>query len=330
MVMTGAMAIGVTCGLAAAVLQSISYIASRHFTGSRDAHASFSLLVLMHLWMGVMAAVTLALVWMPGVPWTRVAWPLIFAAFFNVTGQIGLTLALRLAEPSRVSPLLTMKVFFPALLSTILGAPVGRLAQRYLTLWQWLAIALCVAAGVSISRGGGGMKKAALGAIAFGITVFAGSDWCVGLTVGDLLKAPGITPLRASLLAVSALYLLTLIAGLAALPTRWGGSTPGRMTYPWADWRDALPYAASWYLAMIVLFVAFGEIGLVLGTILQCTRSFITILIGAALMYIGYSHIEPKQPHRVILTRIAAGVLMFLAITLYIVRDPVAMLSHWF
>ena len=78
---------------------------------------------------------------------------------------------------------------------------------------------------------------------------------------------------------------------------------------------------------MILLFVAFAEIGVVLGTILQCTRSFITILIGAGLMMLGYSHIESRQPRRVILGRIAAGVLMFLGITLYIVRDPMALLS---
>ena len=77
---------------------------------------------------------------------------------------------------------------------------------------------------------------------------------------------------------------------------------------------------------MVFLFVAFAEIGVVLGTILQCTRSFITILMGAGLMALGYSHIEPKQPTRVVITRIGAGVLMFLGISLYIVRNPVALL----
>jgi hypothetical protein len=55
---------------------------------------------------------------------------------------------------------------------------------------------------------------------------------------------------------------------------------------------------------------------------MQCTRGFMTILIGAGLMYLGLEHIEPRQPRAVILRRIAAGFLMFLGISLYIVRDP--------
>ena len=328
--------LGVCCGLGAAVSQSGSYIASRNFTHSRSGDSSLALLVLMHLWLGIMAAITLPFVWTGGVNWHAIAIPLLAAAVCNVVGQAGLTVAIRLAEPSRVSPLLTMKVFFPALLTCLVGPPAGRSSERYLSVWQWVAVGLCIVAGVSINRGGGGMRKAALFAVIFTATIFAGSDWCVGLTVGGIMKTPAISSLQSSLLAVSALYLLTSIAGLAMLPTRWGGSSPDRLTYPWRDWRDSLPYAAMWYLAMIVLFIAFGEIGVVLGTILQCTRSFITILIGTGLMYLGFEHIEPKQPAKVILGRLAAGVLMSAAILLYmtgghnhpVLKVPAAAATH--
>ena len=327
--MTGATGIGVACGLGAAVLQSVAYVASRHFTRSRphDGRAGLTLLVLMHLWLGGMAAVTLPFVWTAGVDWHRVLPPLALAATLDLLGQAGLTVALRHAEPSRVSPLLTAKVFVPALLGTVLGQPVGPTAYRYLTGWQWLAVVLCVVAGVSVNRAGGRLRRTAAAAIVFTVAVFAGSDWFIGLTVGGILATPGVSPLGASLLAVSVLYLLTAAVALAALPTRWGGSGPDRLAYPWPAWRDALPYAACWYAAMVVLFVAFGEVGVVLGTILQCTRSFLTIALGVALMYLGYAHIEPPQPPRVVVQRVAAGVLMSLAITLYIVRDPVAALA---
>jgi hypothetical protein len=249
--------------------------------------------------------------------WELITLPLISAAVFNVVGQLGLTIAIRLAEPSRVSPLLTMKVLFPAVLTMFVGAPVGRMADRFLSVWQWVAVLMCVAAGVSISRGGGGMRKAALLAVLWTVMVFAGSDWCVGLMVGGILRTPNVTPLHASLLAASILYLATSFFGVAALFTKWGRPAVGRI-YPWIDWRDSFAYAASWFIAMIFLFVAFAEVGVVLGTILQCTRSFITILMGVGLMYLGYSHIEPKQPIRVVVGRIAAGVLMFAGITLYI------------
>lgn len=321
--MTGPIVIGVSCGLVAAVLQSVCYIASRHFTQSRTGQASLHLLVLMHLWLGIMAAITLPLVWTAGVHWSRIALPLTLDVLFNIGGQIGLTLALRLAEPSRVSPLLTMKIFFPAILTTILGPPVGKVAEHYLTPWQWAAVVMCVIAGISINRGGGGMRKAALAAIVGCSVLFGASDWCVGLAIHGLLKTPGISPLNASVLGESALYLMTGVGAILLLLTGFG-QPAGQRIFPWPDWRDSFPYAATWFAAMICLFLAFGQIGIVLGTILQCTRSFITILIGAGLMLLGLEHLEPKQPARVILTRIAAGVLMSAAISLYILRDPIA------
>jgi hypothetical protein len=201
---------------------------------------------------------------------------------------------------------------------------VGMSVDRYLSPWQWLAVGLCVLAGVSINHGGGGMRKAALAAIVITSIIFGSSDWCIGLTVAGILKAPGITPLGASLMVGSSLYLLTSLGGLALLATGWGRPA-GSFFFAWRDWRDSFPYAASWFIAMVCLFLAFAHIGVVLGTILQCTRSFITILIGAALMRLGLEHIEPRQPARVIFTRIAAGVLMSLSISLYIIRNPVAL-----
>ncbi|HEX4123956.1 MAG TPA: hypothetical protein VHY37_04455 [Tepidisphaeraceae bacterium] len=321
------MLLGVLCGLGAAILQSLSYIASRHFTHSRGGGAGWALVVLVHLWLGLMAAVTLPMVWTTGVPWHLVIWPLVGSAVCVFSGQWGLTLAIRLAEPSRVSPLLTMKVFLPAILTTIFGPPVGQVAERYLTPWQWAAVVMCVIAGVSINRGGGGMRKKALAAIIGCSIVFGCSDWCVGMAIGGLLKTPGISPLRASLLGESILFLMTAAGGISLL-LAGAGVPAGRKIFAWPDWRDSFPYAATWFTAMICLFIAFGKIGIVLATILQCTRSFITILIGAGLMLLGLEHIEPRQPARVILIRIAAGVLMSVAISLYILRDPVAFFRH--
>ena len=321
------MVTGVACGLGAAVTQSLSYIASRHYTASRSdtPNQSISLIVLMHLWLGIFSAAVLGLVFQRGLRWNLISMPLAAAAVCNVGGQIGLTVAIRLTEPSRVSPLLTMKVLFPAVLTMIVGAPVGKMAGQFLNGWQWLAIGMCVAAGVSISRGGGGIRKSALIAVLFTAMIFAGSDWCIGLIVNAIARTPSVSPLHASLLAASILYLTTALFGVFALFTPWGRPVNGRM-YPWADWRDSFAYAAAWFIAMIFLFVAFAEIGVVLGTILQCTRSFITILMGTGLMMLGYAHIEPRQPRHVILKRIAAGVLMFLGISLYILRDPRALM----
>jgi drug/metabolite transporter (DMT)-like permease len=117
------MFIGVLCGLGAAIMQSLAYIASRHFAQSRPGRGGsggVALIVLVHLWLGIMAVILLPMVWIGGVPWHAVAGPLAGSAVCNILGQGALTLAIRMAEPSRVSPLLTMKVFVPAILTTIL------------------------------------------------------------------------------------------------------------------------------------------------------------------------------------------------------------------
>jgi hypothetical protein len=228
--------------------------------------------------------------------------------------------AIKYSEPSRVSPLLTIKVFIPAALATLIGQPVGSAVNRSLTAWQWVAVLLCVIAGISINQSGGRMRLRALVAVIFSASTFAGADWTIGVSEAAFMRTPHMTLLRASLLTESALY-LTLVAVALPLLLVFGSRK-------WRDWRDAAPFGIAWFTAMIFLFFTFGTEGVVLGTILQCTRGFMAILIGIVLMHLGLEHIEPRQSHSVMLRRLAAGFLMFLAISLYLIRDPVNAWRH--
>ena len=308
------MIVGALSGLMAALLQSLSYFASRHFIQRRQAGAGVQLLILGHLLMGAMAIVLLIISFSRQIVWLPVLLPTICAALFSTGGQLGLMQAIKYAEPSRVSPLLTIKILILALLATVIGQPVGSLANRTMTPWQWLAVLLCVIACLSINQIGGRMRTRALVAVLCTATSFAGSDWSIGVGVARFLRSPHMTILRASLLTQSCVFILLAIIAVAFVPL---ARSPRKM-----DWREASPFALTWFGSMIFLFFAFGQIGVVLGSIMQCTRGFMTILLGAGLMYLGLEHIEPRQPRSVILRRIAAGFLMFLAITLYIVRDP--------
>ncbi len=277
------------------------------------------LLVLGHLLMGGLAIIELLINCSPAPLWKPVLLPVFSAALFSVFGQLGLMQAIKYAEPSRVSPLLTVKILMPALLTTLIGQPVGAIVNRSMTVWQWLAVLMCVIGGISINRSGGAMRRRALVAILFTAVSFAGSDWSIGLAVAAFRHTPHLSILRASLLTESGVFIvLGLVAALFLLIVE-----PARAK----DWRDASPFALTWFGSMIFLFFAFGEVGVVLGSILQCTRGFMTILLGIGLMYLGLEHIEPKQPRAVVLRRLAAGLLMFLGITLYILRDPIALLS---
>jgi len=301
---------GALCGLLAAMMQSLSYFASRHFIQRRSSGAGVQLLVLGHLLMGAMSIIVLMICWTPAPQLRPVLAPMFCATLFNILGQLGSMQAIKYAEPSRVSPLLTVKIVIPALLATLIGQPVGLAANQSMTGWQWLAVLLCIIGGLSINQSGGRMRRRALVAILFSATVFAFADWSIGLTVAGFLRMPQMTVLRASLLTEGCLYLF--LAGLAILLLPLLGSRRGR------DWRDASPFAITWFISMICLFFAFGQVGMVLGTILQSTRGFMTMLIGVVLMYLGLEHIEPRQPRAVVLRRLAAGILMFLAISLYI------------
>jgi len=88
-----------------------------------------------------------------------------------------------------------------------------------------------------------------------------------------------------------------------------------------SDWKDALPFALTWFAAMLLLFYAFSAVDILLTTILQCTRGFLTIVLAYVVMHWGHHHIEPKMPRWILVQRLAAGVLMFVGISLYVVKD---------
>ena len=308
------MIFGILMGLGAAFGQSFSYISTRHYVQRRPAGASRQLLVLGHLWMGILSLITLPFVWpASGIAWSAIAWPLISTTIFYIGGQIGLMMALKYAEPSRVSPLLTFKLFVPAILASIWGQPVGATTPG-LTIWQWLAVIICVTAAYILNRTGGQMKKRAILGLVLATVVFAGSDWSIGCLIRELLKLPAMNNLHASLLAEAISYLTTGILAIFLLP--WQGSKKRH------DWLDAAPFGITWFIAMIFLFLAFSEVGVLLGSILQCTRGFISILLAGALVHFGHEHIEPAHAPGILLKRLAAGLLMFIGITLYVIRDP--------
>jgi hypothetical protein len=308
------MIVGIFFGLSAALGQSISYLATRHYVQLRPKGASLQLLVLSHIWMGVLAIGLLPFIWpASAIHWSALLWPMVGETLTYICGQVCLVTALKHCEASRVSPLLTGKLFITATLASTLGQPVGAVSVG-ITPLQWCAVLMCIIAGISINFSGGRLKWKALLAIAATATSFALSDYTINLLIKGLLMSPGVDKLHASLLTEAFCYVVT--AGLAIPLLIPLGSRRAH------DWKDAIPFSLAWFSAMVFLFLGFATVGVMLGTILQCTRGFITILIGAALMYAGQAHIEAAQPRGVMVRRLLAGLLMFAGITLYVVRAP--------
>jgi drug/metabolite transporter (DMT)-like permease len=292
---------GVVLGLTAATAQSVSYIFSRVFVIGRRRGVA-QLLVLSHIAMGVVSAALLPVLWTDAVPALSAYLPALAATSgFYLLGQLGLFLVLRHVDASRVSPLLGMKILMLAVITvSALGGHLSGL--------QWTAVALGVAAAFILHYSGGAISLPAFAGIVFTCLCYSLSD----LSIQWLLRAlEGVGAVRAPVLATCLSYVLCGLAATALLP--W--ARPGTRR----DWPDSLPFAAFWFLGMILFFAAVAAVGVVFANILQSTRGLISILIGAHVAGAGMIHVERRLSRGVFVRRMAAASLMCLAIALFVI-----------
>ncbi|HVX84730.1 MAG TPA: hypothetical protein VH253_07930 [Phycisphaerae bacterium] len=310
------MILGIFYGLGSAFTQSFSYLATRHFVQRRSARGMWDLLILGHLLMGVMGLVGCVCAWPAGAPgmgqW-GIAWPLVGTSLFYLIGQAGLQYSLKHGEASRITPLLGFKVLLQAALVGMLGMPGGGEGAA-LTWLQWAAVGLCVAGGLLINASGGVFRRRAIAGVGWTVCFFALSDYHIAWLVKDPMRVPGLSATRAAILGASLQYAFN---GAIALP--FVGLVQSAKV---KDWREALPFAATWFGAMLFLFGAIGQVGVILGTILQSTRGVITIILAAGIAWLGHEHIEPLHGRGIVLRRLAGGSLMFVAIALYVIKEP--------
>ncbi len=319
-------AAGILTGLAAAFCQSLSYLATRHFVQKRVARpeggSSRQLLALSHVWMGIFSLLVIPLVWpAAGIHLLAILWPLLGTTVFYLLGQIGLMIALKHAEPSRVSPLLGFKIVVLAAMSTVLLQPGIPPEQQAITPMRWIAVAICVIAAVSLNYSGVALRRRALLGILIACIAYSLSDWHIGLLVAAVRESSHLSLAHASTLAACLCYALCGLIALAFLP--WQGSRRP------ADWRDAIPFGLAWFLAMLFLFASFAIVGVVLGNILQSTRGLMSIFMATLLIRMGHHHIEPVSSRGIFFRRLVAATLMFLAVSLYLLRDSSGLRALW-
>jgi len=316
---------GLFSGLGAALFQSLSYLGTRHFAHNRGTGSSRQLMVFGHLWMGVFGAIVLACEWPEGWRWLGDVWvPVLQMTLFYLVGQVGMILALRHAEPSRVSPLMGVKIVFLAGLSSFLAQPqVAATAPVVgLTWMQWAGVILAVVAAVALNYAGVAFKKQAVAAVMLACLAFTVSDWNIARgNVAIRAALPGASILQISFLNVGLAYVLAAVPAMALAPI-WG-------TRKVKDWMDAAPFAVTWFAGMLFLFWCFAEVGPLLGAILQSTRGLMSIIIGSLLIHWGHVHMEPHSSRGVLARRLAAGALMFGAVGLYVIKVPGNLRMEW-
>ena len=320
------MYLGIIFGLAAAFCQSLSYLSTRYYVQKRVAAppggsgggvggGSRQLLVLSHVWMGLFALLVIPFAWPAGgIHFLRILSPLLCNALFYLAGQVGLMIALKHTEPSRVSPLLGIKIVILALIASFIRQPDAAAGAAVgLTLIQWAAVILCVFAAVSLNFSGATLSRRAVVAILFTCLFYSISDWNIGLLVNGLRVGTSMSFVHAAVLGGCLSYLVTALCVIGFLP-RFGARRA-------ADWRDAVPFAVTWFSAMLLLFSSFALIGVLFGNILQSTRGLMSILMASLLIKLGHHHLESHATRAVLLRRLASGALMFLAVLLYALKD---------
>ncbi len=293
---------GILIGLAAALLQSLSYVVSGAFVRTYQS-ASLALLTRAYVIMGGISVLALALVWPAGeMPaFADYAVPMVLCTAFCLLGQAGLFLALQSTEASRVSPLLSLKILMLALASLGLGI------ERY-TAVQWTGIALSLAAAFLLGRAGTPMPLRSCLLLFFTCASYASSDFFIRAQFP--IFTPRLSFVRSSVVITLLSYVVGGVFGVLALP--FAGRFPRTV---WTHY--ALPFAIAWLAAMMLLFACFGLIGVVHGNIVQSTRGLISIGIGYLLARAGHAHIERRVGRSTMLRRAAAGILMLLAVALF-------------
>lgn len=289
--------VGVLAGFAAAFLQSLSYVYSARFITQYRA-SSVTLLVLMHILLGLISLPILALLWHPALlNVSDYALPMGSTALFYCVGQIALFQAIRYSEASRVSPLLGLKVLALACIGLFW---FGEVYQAI----QWFAVLLCVLGAVWLSASGGRINMKAMIWVVIACLGYALSDLSVLYTMQSLEPLPLI---HAAAVGVCICYILCgLCSSLLYV----------RVKEKHLLWASA-PSALTWLLAMMCLFACFAEIGVVFGGIVQSSRGLISILLGVLLTWVGFAYAEKMPARSVFMQRMLASVLMLVAIVLF-------------
>ena len=293
--------LGIILGLTTAFSQCFAYIFSRMYV-TRHRHAYWHLLLASHIYMGIAALACIFFVWPTALPPLRqYAIPLLGAGGFYVIAQGGLFILMRMTNPSRIAPLLGVKILILALLATLFYG-------QELAPMQWIAVVACFGAVVTLNFSGGSLPLKAILLLILTCTGYSLSD----IHIGKLISAlSGIDTVRAAIWAALATYIcLGVAAGAVVAITR-----PRSI---FIEWKLSLPFSALWLIAVLTLYISIGILGPVFAIILQSSRGLMSVVLGALLAHHGWAAVEAKLPRKIFIQRIAAAGLMIAAVALYV------------
>ncbi len=293
---------GIVFGLLMALSQSFSYLLSRIFLKKHKGEF-LKLLCLSHITIGVASLPFIALTWPGEMPALSAYFlSLLGCAGFYLMGQAFFFAAIAHTEPSRVSPILGLKVLMIAAISALF------LGEHFSAV-KWVAVGLSTVSIFLLFNSGG--------ALSWRILLFALLT-CIGYCFSDfntkaLVDHFHFMPvLDRAVLTAGLCYVLCGVAGALTLPFCRSRTTL-------KIWLDALPFSVVWFISVICLFACFSLVGVVFGNILLSTRGLFSIVLGFVIAHIGFEQWEPKVSRKVFLQRLIAALLMTGAVGLFLI-----------
>jgi len=294
------MSLGVLFGLLAALFQSISYLCTRVFIKQHKNDIGI-LLALSHIIMGVISIPLAFFLWPENMPKpSSYLLSLLGSSGFYLLGQFLLFSALVKSEPSRVSPLLGLKVIILALISFVF-------LHQDISFKQWIAVVLCSLSVFLLSNSGKKLHLSSLILIVLACFVYCFSDINIKALVNHFQY---LGAFHGAVFSTAICYILCGLVGLIFIFIN-----PHNITKD--TWLYSLPFAFSWLMAMICLFSCFALIGIVFGNILQSSRGIISIVFGFLIAHLGFEQLERKITRTVFIKRILAAILMTGSIALF-------------
>ncbi|HPS55407.1 MAG TPA: DMT family transporter [Sedimentisphaerales bacterium] len=291
---------GIFIGLLAAFFHSVSYLSTKVFN---KVHGNdiVTLFVLSHIIMGVIS-IPLAILLLPEkMPeLSSYIWLLLGSSIFYLLGQLFLFSALEKSEPSSVSMFLGLKVFMLAIIGFVF-------LHQSLNIYQWIAVILSSCSIMMLSGSGKKQNFAGFICVMLACVSYCFSDLSIKALI-DHFRYIGV--FKGSVFSASICYILCGFLGTSLLLFK-----PHHINKQ--AWLLSLPFAFSWFAAMICLFSCFAMVGVIFGSILQSTRGIISIVLGYLIANCGYEILEAKITKKVFMIRILAGILMTGAIALF-------------
>ena len=299
---------GVISAFFAAILQSSCYLVAGLYA-KRSNLPGWTLTFPQQIAM-LPLAIVLAAVFYPyasAPQWCSLLPYLALCTIAGLSGNFGLFQMQKYVEPSRTAPLQAFKIPLIVLFSFFFYS------QSY-SVQQLTGVFVIMVASKLVSGAGERMSTAAWGWLIFCSSGFALSD----VAIGRMLQINSTVAGSVFQNAMFTLGIALVFSGVAAIPLFFvQAARPSLVPRFSVLAKYAFGYSALWIVALAALFYAFASSSVELGTIVQSSRSLISVVIGYVLAKYGFlKDVEYKVSPRVFLVRLFAALLIIFAIYL--------------